>query len=120
MFQTANHTGSPRIYFGVISCTHAQQMKSPARNEGNLTVFSAGIMDRMPYERDLEENGWAIVPGVLTREEIDAAKDSFFSWKDSIPGLKERHDSMDAHGIFRHYEASRPTPNHEKIVRIAS
>ena len=51
-------------------------------------------------KQHLQEHGWAIIPDVLTEEEIDHAKTSFYSWQKTIPN----HNKYTSHGIYQHHE----------------
>lgn len=53
---------------------------------------------------DLEEFGYAIVPNILTAEELRTATECFHNWLDANPDLKSNHSKMNPHGIFKHHE----------------
>tara|TARA_Y100000389_G_C17458774_1_gene520085 strand:- start:5 stop:877 length:873 start_codon:yes stop_codon:yes gene_type:complete len=56
-------------------------------------------------KQHLQEHGWIIIPDVLTEEEIDHAKASFYSWQKTIPNHDIIHNKCDPHGIYKHHEA---------------
>ena len=56
-------------------------------------------------KQHLQEHGWIIIPDVLTEEEIDHAKTSFYSWQKTIPNHDIIHNKCDPHGIYKHHEA---------------
>ena len=54
---------------------------------------------------NLQEKGYVIIPGILSPEEIQEAKDSFFEWKSSIPNHDRIHYKTDPHGIYKTLQA---------------
>ena len=56
-------------------------------------------------KQHLTEHGWAIIPDVLTDEEIRLAKTSFYTWQKTIPNHDTIHSKCDPHGIYKHHEA---------------
>ena len=56
-------------------------------------------------KQHLTEHGWAVVPNVLTDEEIQSAKESFYAWQKTIPNHDTIHSKCDPHGIYKHHEA---------------
>ena len=59
----------------------------------------------MQYERDLIEKGYAIIPDILSGEEVKAAKEMFFRWQNTIPDHDWIHNAIDPHGIYKHHSA---------------
>ena len=55
-------------------------------------------------KRDLDNNGWCIIPNVLTNEEVEEAKKLFYAWQKTIPEHDSMHNSIDPHGIYKHHE----------------
>jgi hypothetical protein len=62
-------------------------------------------MSAQLIKQHLAEHGWAIVPDVLTDEEIHSAKESFYTWQKTIPNHDTIHSKCDPHGIYKHHEA---------------
>lgn len=62
-------------------------------------------MSAQLIKQHLAEHGWAIVPDVLTDEEIQSAKESFYAWQKTIPNHDTIHSKCDPHGIYKHHEA---------------
>jgi hypothetical protein len=60
------------------------------------------ILDK--YFKDLKENGYVIIPNILSTEEIDLARKMFFDWKNQIEDLDKFHNMIDPHGIFKFHE----------------
>jgi hypothetical protein len=60
-------------------------------------------------ELSLREKGYAIVPQVITAEELDWATHLFYYWTGELecqyPGIEEIHSKIDPHGIFKHHQA---------------
>ena len=54
---------------------------------------------------NLTEKGYVVIPGILSPEEIQEAKDSFFQWKSALPNHDVIHYKTDPHGIYKTMEA---------------
>ena len=54
----------------------------------------------------LKNHGWAIVPDILSPEEIAYAKASFYDWQKTIPNHDRFHSLCDPHGIYKFHEAA--------------
>ena len=54
---------------------------------------------------DLENKGYAIIPNVLTPDEITHSKKLFYQWIDQIPGIKDFHSIVNPYGIFRYHQS---------------
>ena len=52
----------------------------------------------------LEQHGYAIVPDVLTRREIDEATDEFHRWRTSVANLDKLHNLIETNGIYKFHE----------------
>ena len=61
-------------------------------------------MSTESYISSLRENGYVIIPNVLSNDEITEAKKMFFNWKSTIPDIDKIHSSIDPHGIFKFLE----------------
>ncbi len=76
-------------------------------------------------KRDLDNNGWCIIPNVLTNEEVEEAKKLFYAWQKTIPEHDLMHNSIDPHGIYKHHEIGhqehawyiRTNPNVQEIFK---
>jgi len=55
-------------------------------------------------KRDLDNNGWCIIPNVLSETEVEEAKELFYTWQKTIPEHDIMHNSIDPHGIYKHHE----------------
>ena len=55
--------------------------------------------------QELKENGYTIVPDVLTSEEVEQAKEMFYTWKDTVPNHDLIHKQCDPHGIYKYNQA---------------
>lgn len=55
-------------------------------------------------KRDLDNNGWCIIPNVLKNEEVQEAKKLFYAWQKTIPDHYIMHNTIDPHGIYKHHE----------------
>ena len=62
-------------------------------------------MDKSAIKQHLDEHGWCIIPNVLTREEIEEAKQLFYDWQKTIPNHDFMHNTVDPHGIYKFHEA---------------
>ena len=62
-------------------------------------------MNTQLIKQHLTEHGWAIVPDILTSEEILSAKESFYAWQKTIPNHDTIHSKCDPRGIYKHHEA---------------
>jgi hypothetical protein len=69
----------------------------------------------MPQHIDeLKTNGYTIIHNVYNENEISEYKNEFKNWLDSIPFLKEMHESIDFHGIFKHHQVG-----HQRFAWLA-
>ena len=56
---------------------------------------------------ELHQNGYCVIPNVLTTEEVDYALQCFKEWQSSLPeNAEEIHDKLDPHGIYKHHEVA--------------
>ena len=55
-------------------------------------------------KKDFEENGYVVIPDILTPKEITECRNEFFKWLNSIPNLNEIHKIIDFNGIFKYYQ----------------
>lgn len=59
----------------------------------------------MTYLEDLRTNGYVVIENVLSPEEVEEAKTSYYEWLDSHPQIKLIHPKISPHGIFKHLQA---------------
>ena len=55
-------------------------------------------------KQELLENGYCVVPNVLSTKEIDEAKQLFYNWQKTIPNHDKMHNLVDPHGIYKFHE----------------
>lgn len=55
--------------------------------------------------REIEDNGYCVIPDVLTHEEVETAKSMFYDWQNTIPNHDHIHGLIDPHGIYKFHEA---------------
>ena len=58
----------------------------------------------MHFSQQLKLHGWAIIPNILSDDEIEYAKQHFYNWQKTIPNHDEIHSKCDPHGIYKHHE----------------
>ena len=65
------------------------------------------VLRLLPSEikKQLETNGYAICPNVLTKQEIKEYIQEVYKWQKTIPDHDTIHNSIDPHGIYKHAEA---------------
>ena len=51
---------------------------------------------------ELAEKGYAVMTGILSKEDIKYAKGQFYEWKKDIDDAL--HSKIDPHGIYKHQE----------------
>ena len=56
-------------------------------------------------KKQLAENGYVVIPDVLTPEEVETAKKLHDEWRVSIPNHDRTHTAVDPHGIYKFHEA---------------
>lgn len=55
-------------------------------------------------KKELEEKGYSIVEGILTKDEIETYKESVYEWQKTIPNHDEVHASCNPHNIYKYHE----------------
>jgi len=63
---------------------------------------------------NLEKNGYAIIPNVLNKEEINEYINEFNKWRNRIDNLDELHNRIDYNGIFKYFEVG-----HQRFAWLA-
>ena len=53
----------------------------------------------------LKNDGYVIIPNILSEKEIETATQMFEDWQKSIPNLEYLHKTVDPHGIYKYHEA---------------
>ena len=71
----------------------------------NISCVQNIVYHNPDYISDLKEKGYAVIPNVLSVDEINEAKQLFFKWKNSIPDIDKMHSTIDPHGIFKFHQA---------------
>ena len=56
------------------------------------------------HKKNLDSNGFTIIPNVFDENEIDDYKKDFFNWFNNTPNLKENHNKIHLNGIIKYYE----------------
>ena len=51
-------------------------------------------MNNSDIKTKLDEDGYVVIPNVLTFEEIKESKDEFYKWYTSIPNLDKLHQKI--------------------------
>lgn len=54
---------------------------------------------------DVQRDGYAVVPGVLSAEQVEELNGMVVDWYESVPGLKWFHAKKSAHGILKYHKA---------------
>jgi hypothetical protein len=62
-------------------------------------------MDNESVKKELEANGYVVIPDVLTDEEVREAKELHDKWRSSIPNHDFIHYSTSPHGIYKFHHA---------------
>lgn len=70
--------------------------------EKRIQVLESLIIEL--YIKKLRENGYVVIPNILTDDEVKEAKELFFKWKSSIPNIDNFHKIADPHGIFKFHQ----------------
>ena len=76
--------------------------------------------------KSLKEDGYVIIPNVLTSNEIEEARKMFDDWKSSVNNLDVFHRKIDPHGIYKYHQAGhqrfawfiRTRPEVQKIFKF--
>ena len=53
---------------------------------------------------DLDRDGYAIVPNILSPGQVRRLYAGFFDWFESVPGLERHHATISPHGIFKYHK----------------
>jgi ectoine hydroxylase-related dioxygenase (phytanoyl-CoA dioxygenase family) len=53
---------------------------------------------------ELQTKGYCIVEDILSSEEVEHAKTSYYNWLESAPQIKQNHNKTGPHGIFKELE----------------
>lgn len=76
--------------------------------------------------KSLSEDGYVIIPNVLTDEEVSIARTEFDNWRKSVKDLDKFHKKIDPHGIYKYHQAGhqrfawfiRTRPEVQKIFKF--
>lgn len=77
-------------------------------------------------KQHLQQHGWVIIPDVLSEEEIEHAKTSFYSWQKTIPNHDTFYRKCVRYGIYQFHEVAhqyhawfiRTRPNVQNIFKM--
>ena len=56
-------------------------------------------------KQSLETKGYVVIPNVITKEEVEIAKEMFYKWQNSVPDIERMHNKVDPHGIYKYHQA---------------
>ena len=59
----------------------------------------------MDFKQQLETKGYAIIPNVISPEQVEIAKKLFREWQGTIPDHDKIHSKIDPHGIYKQHYA---------------
>ena len=59
----------------------------------------------MDVKQQLETKGYAIIPNVISPEQVEIAKKLFREWQGTIPDHDKVHSKIDPHGIYKYHYA---------------
>ena len=62
-------------------------------------------MDNQTIKNMLQTHGYAIIPNVLSVQEVAHARQLMIDWEKSIPNLLEKHGDINPHGIYKYHQA---------------
>ena len=58
----------------------------------------------MKFIDDLKTKGYCVIDNILTDDEVELSLNYFHEWFDSNSQIKDSHDKMSPHGIFKFFE----------------
>ena len=56
-------------------------------------------------KRELDRDGYSIIPNILSTDDIQYCKELFKSWQHTIPNHDITHKTIDPHGIYRYHQS---------------
>ena len=59
----------------------------------------------MDFKQELATKGYAIIPNVISPEQVEIAKKLFREWQGTIPDHDKVHSKIDPHGIYKYHYA---------------
>ena len=62
-------------------------------------------MDSADIQAALNNDGYCVIPNVLTPDEVYLAKQSFKDWQATIPNHDKIHSTTNPHGIYKYHGA---------------
>lgn len=85
-----------------------------------IFVFSyqLRIKELMSFLKDLEEKGYCVINNVLSEEEVEISLNSFHELFNSYSQIKESHNKVSPHGIFKFFEVGHQ--RHAWFIRTRS
>lgn len=63
-------------------------------------------MNTIDFKKKLEEDGYVIIEDILTSSEVSSYKSLFYDWIEENPQIKDLHNKIDPHGIFKYNQAA--------------
>lgn len=80
-------------------------------------------MDIETIKQHLEEHGYAIIPNILTQEEVDESIREFHKWRSNVPNLDKLHNLIETNGIYKFHEVGHQRfawllRTNEKIINV--
>ena len=80
----------------------------------NIESFQANNINMDKYIKELEDNGYTVIPNVYNQKEIEEYWKEFNKWRESIPNLDYYHTIIDYHGIFKYFQVA-----HQRFAWLA-
>ena len=69
-----------------------------------MNIFKINSTEMDSIKINLENNGYCIIPNVLSNDEINYSLDLFKKWQKTIPNHNLIHNTIDPHGIYKFHE----------------
>jgi hypothetical protein len=66
------------------------------------------------YIKELQENGYTVIPNVYNQEEINEYWNLFNKWREDVPDLDYLHSIIDYNGIYKHQQVG-----HQRFAWLA-
>ena len=87
--------------------SHSRETEEPKEKETEETEEKEKETKEKSMEtikRELEENGYCVVPNVYNSEEIEEYKNEFFKWYKNTENIEQLHTIIHGNGIFKYFE----------------
>ena len=56
------------------------------------------------FIKELKTKGYCVIPDIISRDEVNEAKQLFYNWQKTIPNHDKIHNSIDPHGIYKFHQ----------------